>query len=118
MKAIHARGMERRGVILLSIGVMLFPLWAVLPGGAELEAIIQGHELFNTYCSNCHANGTGDRGPDLTDPEWVYGGWYSELYASIARGRPGGMPPMLKRLGKHEITMIISYIRSIECDRC
>jgi mono/diheme cytochrome c family protein len=118
MKAIHTGSRARRGIVLLSIGLILFPLWTVLPGGAELDAIIQGHKLFGTYCSDCHADGTGKRGPDLTNREWIYGGWYSELYASIARGRPGGMPPMLGTLGKHGITRIISYIRSIECDRC
>ena len=118
MKTIRTQRRARRGIILVGFGLILFPLWAILPGGAELDAIIQGHELFGTYCSDCHADGTGNRGPDLTNREWIYGGWYSELYASIAKGRPGGMPPMLGMIGKQDITRIISYIRSIECDRC
>jgi cytochrome c oxidase cbb3-type subunit 3 len=44
-------------------------------------------------CALCHKDdGSGLVGPNLTDDMWVYGGKPTDIYTSILKGRPGGMP--------------------------
>ncbi|MGD2080472.1 MAG: c-type cytochrome [Nitrospirota bacterium] len=114
-----------RGMVLLFAVLTACAIWFAMAAqaaeaGAEnpfegnAEAIAQGQELFNEYCSECHGTGTGGTGPDLTDAEWTYGGKDAEVYQSVTRGRPGGMPSMVYDMEKEEIWKTIAFIRSIK----
>jgi cytochrome c oxidase cbb3-type subunit III len=55
--------------------------------------ISEGQRLFNWYnCSGCHANGGGGIGPPLIKQQWIYGGEPANLFDTIIKGRPNGMP--------------------------
>jgi cytochrome c oxidase cbb3-type subunit 3 len=57
------------------------------------NAIAQGQQLFSMMnCVGCHSHGGGGMGPALMDDEWRYGGRIDQIAASIAEGRPNGMP--------------------------
>ena len=43
-------------------------------------------------CTGCHFNGGGGMGPALMSGHWRYSGRIDQIYASIAQGRPNGMP--------------------------
>jgi cbb3-type cytochrome c oxidase subunit III len=118
MKISSVADKGHKGIILMCFGIFAFPLWFVVPVGIEQDVVAGGGEIFTEYCARCHGDGTGDVGPDLTDRQWTYGGWYSEVYDSVARGRPGGMPSWLYILGKDDIKKVISYVRSIKCEQC
>ena len=67
------------------------------PIGTRFEgnksAIAAGKELFGQMnCTGCHFNGGGGMGPALMSGHWRYGGRIDQIYASIAQGRPNGMP--------------------------
>lgn len=91
------------------------------PAGADMrnpfagrpEAVKEGDKLFDEKCSECHMDGTGGAGPNLTDDTWVYGGTDAEVFETIAYGRKGGMPSWKSELGADNIWKIIAYIRSI-----
>jgi cytochrome c oxidase cbb3-type subunit 3 len=56
-------------------------------------AVSQGMTWYRTYnCNGCHAAGGGNMGPALMDAKWRYGADPSSVYATIANGRPNGMP--------------------------
>jgi cytochrome c oxidase cbb3-type subunit III len=53
-------------------------------------------------------------GPPLERAEWRYGGTDSDLYASIAGGRPGGMPGWDARLTEEQIWKLVEYLRLLQ----
>src|SRR6266550_2258321 len=56
-------------------------------------AVSEGKSLYNAMnCSGCHFQGGGGIGPALMDDEWIYGSEPQQVFASIAEGRPNGMP--------------------------
>jgi mono/diheme cytochrome c family protein len=77
------------------------------------EAIKEGEKIFDAKCSECHMDGTGGAGPNLTDDEWIYGGSDAEVFETISYGRKGGMPSWKKELGADNIWKVIAFIRSI-----
>jgi cytochrome c oxidase cbb3-type subunit III len=91
------------------------------PAGKEMknpfagmpEAIKEGDKLFDEKCSECHMDGTGGAGPNLTDDTWIYGESDAEVFETIAYGRKGGMPSWKSELGADKIWKIIAFIRSI-----
>jgi mono/diheme cytochrome c family protein len=92
-----------------------------VPAGKEVknpfegkpEAIKEGDKIFDAKCSECHMDGTGGAGPDLTDDTWIYGGSDAEVFETIAYGRKGGMPSWKSELGADNIWKVIAFIRSI-----
>jgi cytochrome c oxidase cbb3-type subunit 3 len=64
-------------------------------------------------CSGCHANGGGGMGPALMDTEWTYGSQPDQVFASIAEGRPNGMPSWKSRLSDQQIWELVAYVRSL-----
>jgi cytochrome c(L) len=94
---------------------------AAAPAGAGVknpfegkpEAIKEGEKIFDAKCSECHMDGTGGAGPNLTDDKWIYGGSDAEVFETISRGRKGGMPSWKSELGKDDIWKVIAFIRSI-----
>lgn len=88
------------------------------PEGARYEGnayhISEGQNLFRWMnCNGCHANGGGDIGPALMDDEWRYGGDIDHIFASIAQGRPNGMPSFRGKLGNEQIWQLAAYVRSL-----
>jgi cytochrome c oxidase cbb3-type subunit 3 len=96
------------------------------PGGPKAQPVVtnplhgtafdisEGQRLFNWYnCSGCHANGGGGIGPPLLKKEWIYGGEPANLFDTIVKGRPNGMPTWGGRIPEYQIWQIISYVQSM-----
>ena len=83
------------------------------PFEGKPEAIKEGDKIFDAKCSECHMDGTGGAGPNLTDDTWIYGGTDAEVFESISRGRKGGMPSWKSDLSKDDIWKVVAFIRSI-----
>jgi cytochrome c oxidase cbb3-type subunit 3 len=74
----------------------------------------EGKILFNQFnCSGCHAHGGGGMGPPLMDSEWIYGSEPENIFATIAQGRPNGMPSFRQRLSNDQIWRLVAYVRSM-----
>jgi cytochrome c oxidase cbb3-type subunit 3 len=77
-------------------------------------AIAAGARLFDWYnCAGCHFHGAGGIGPALMDDAWIYGGRIDQIYDTIARGRPNGMPSWQGKIPPNEIWEIAAYVRSL-----
>lgn len=98
----------------------------IQPGGALTEpnvtnpdygsayAISEGQRLFNWYnCSGCHANGGGGIGPPLIKTEWIYGGEPANIFDTIVKGRPNGMPSWGGRIPQYQIWELVAFVRSL-----
>lgn len=81
------------------------------------ELTATGKLKFNTICSACHGlNAKGNKfigAPDLTDPQWVYGGDFIDVKNSIKNGRHGVMPSHKDVLSKEQIHILTAYIFSL-----
>lgn len=76
--------------------------------------ISEGQRLYDWYnCSGCHSHGGGGIGPPLIKTEWIYGGEPENLFDTIVKGRPNGMPSWGGRIPEYQIWEIVTYIRSI-----
>jgi cytochrome c oxidase cbb3-type subunit 3 len=64
-------------------------------------------------CVGCHSHGGGGMGPALMDDEWRYGGRIDQIAASIAEGRPNGMPSWRAKLTEDQIWKLAAYVRSL-----
>ena len=97
------------------------PAAGTVPAGKEVknpfegkpEAIKEGDKIFDARCSECHMDGTGGAGPDLTDDTWIYGGSDAEVFETISGGRKGGMPSWKGVLSSDDIWKVMAFIRSI-----
>jgi cytochrome c oxidase cbb3-type subunit 3 len=77
-------------------------------------AISTGKRLWTWYnCSGCHAYGGGASGPALFDDVWIYGGDALSIYATIAEGRPNGMPGYAGRVPEDQLWQLTAYVRSL-----
>ncbi len=83
------------------------------PYEGKAEAIKEGDKIFDARCSECHMDGTGGAGPDLTDDTWIYGGSDAQVFETISGGRKGGMPSWKGVLSTDDIWKVIAFIRSI-----
>jgi cytochrome c oxidase cbb3-type subunit 2 len=84
------------------------------PHSGDEKAGEEGEEIFKANCRSCHGEkARGGFGPDLTDPQWKYGGTDGDIFASIAGGRPGGMPAFESTLGRDRIWKTIAYLRKL-----
>lgn len=80
----------------------------------DSPAIAQGQQLFTQMnCVGCHSHGGGGMGPPLMDDEWRYGGRIDQIAASIAEGRPNGMPSWRGKLTNDQIWDLAAYVRSL-----
>jgi cytochrome c oxidase cbb3-type subunit 3 len=78
------------------------------------QAISQGQTLYmQMNCVGCHFHGGGGMGPPLMDDEWRYGGRIDQIAASIAEGRPNGMPAWRSKLTSDQIWQLAAYVRSL-----
>lgn len=77
-------------------------------------AVAQGKRLFNWYnCNGCHANGGGGMGPPLMDDAWRYGSRPGDIFDSIVRGRPEGMPSFGGHVPEDQVWQLVAYVRSM-----
>ncbi len=84
------------------------------PYAGNREAAGEGRKLFEGNCRSCHGErGSGGFGPNLADREWIFGGSDAEVFASVAKGRPKGMPAFEGTLGRDRIWKTIAYLREI-----
>ena len=87
------------------------------PYEGNAYAISEGQRLFNWYnCSGCHANGGGGIGPPLIKKDqrdWIYGGDPSNIFDTIVKGRPNGMPTWGGKIPEYQIWQIVTYVRSL-----
>ena len=82
---------------------------------ADSEANEIGHRLFGNNCAMCH--GSDGRGatsfPNLADNDWLYGGSFDQVLASINKGRVGTMPPWGAVLGEDGVTEVVAYVQQL-----
>jgi cytochrome c oxidase cbb3-type subunit 3 len=77
-------------------------------------AISQGQTLYmQMNCVGCHFHGGGGMGPPLMDDEWRYGGRIDQIAATIAEGRPNGMPAWGSKLTQDQIWQLAAYVRTL-----
>lgn len=77
-------------------------------------AVSQGATWYRAYnCNGCHAGGGGNIGPALMDAKWRYGSDSASIYATIADGRPNGMPAFGKHVPEDQIWQLVAYVRSL-----
>ena len=78
-------------------------------------AMAEGKRLFSWMnCAVCHSpNGGGAMGPPLSDEEWIYGVEPQNIFATIAGGRPNGMPAFGGKLSNQQIWQLVAYVRSL-----
>jgi mono/diheme cytochrome c family protein len=85
------------------------------PYAGDPSAVREGEQLFGNHCQICHGmGGKGDVCPNLTTRKKKYGDTDEDLYQTISKGRPEGMPTWQNILGPEKIWKLITYIRSIE----
>jgi cytochrome c oxidase cbb3-type subunit 3 len=76
--------------------------------------ISEGQRLYNWYnCAGCHANGGGGIGPPLIKQNWIYGGEPENIFDTIVKGRPNGMPSWGGRIPEYQIWQIVAFVRSM-----
>ena len=76
----------------------------------DAKTLAEGKEIYTKYCAACHRpDGGGSVGPNLTDPNWIYGCAPKDLFHTIYNGTPKSMPSW-KNLGGQKIQAVISYI--------
>jgi cytochrome c oxidase cbb3-type subunit 3 len=93
-------------------GAPLDPRAALYDNNAP--AISEGQQLFGQMnCVGCHSHGGGGMGPALMDDEWRYGSRIDQIAATIAEGRPNGMPSWKGKLTDDQIWKLAAYVRSL-----
>jgi cytochrome c oxidase cbb3-type subunit III len=84
------------------------------PSHGNAYDISEGQRLFDWYnCSGCHAHGGGAIGPPLIKTEWIYGGEPANLFDTIVKGRPNGMPSWGGRIPEYQVWQLVAFIRSM-----
>ena len=85
------------------------------PLANDPTAARDGEQLYGSMnCAGCHgARGGGGIGPPFADDDWIYGGEPGQIFASIAQGRPNGMPSFGGRLPSESIWRIVSFVESL-----
>jgi cytochrome c oxidase cbb3-type subunit III len=136
---------ERAGTTTLALAVC-----GLLPGGCQREerdyrpsppfqgevrfedayqrnayALSEGKRLYSAFnCKGCHSEGGGAIGPPLMDEQWLYGAEPEQVFDTISKGRPNGMPafggaarePGIKVVGtvpEYQIWQLAAYVRSL-----
>ncbi len=85
------------------------------PFAGNRAAEEEGEKIFKENCRSCHGEkGGGGVGPKLSTTAHKYGGSDAELFASVAGGRPGGMPAFLPQMGNDRVWKAVAYIRHLE----
>jgi cytochrome c oxidase cbb3-type subunit 3 len=85
------------------------------PYTGNRSAIATGQQLFNGFnCAGCHSGyAGGGMGPSLRDSLWIYGSSDTQIFSTIAEGRPAGMPAWGAKIPRDQIWKIIAYLRTL-----
>lgn len=85
------------------------------PYEGDAFAIAEGEKLFSSYnCATCHGgHGGGGMGPPLTSKNLTYGSEPDNIFDTILKGRPKGMPAWGGRLPEYQIWQLVAYVRSL-----
>lgn len=84
------------------------------PGEGTAYSISEGQRLFGWYnCSGCHSNGGGGIGPPLIKSQWIYGNEPANLFDTIVKGRPNGMPSWGGKIPEYQIWQLVTFVRSL-----
>src|SRR5438309_1152961 len=84
------------------------------PAHGNAYEISEGARLYDWFnCSGCHAGGGGGMGPPLIKSEWIYGGEPANLFDTIVKGRPNGMPAWGNRVPEYQVWQLVTYVRSL-----
>ena len=77
------------------------------------KAVAEGQLIYAGNCAECHGKDLkGPDGPSLVG-HLKFGEQDPEKYESIAKGRPGGMPPFETELGRERIWKVLAYVDSV-----
>jgi len=88
------------------------------PYDGNAYAISEGGRLYNWYnCSGCHSQGGGGIGPPLIKKDWIYGGEPANLFDTIVKGRPNGMPAWGGKIPENQVWQIVAYVQSLAGDQ-
>jgi cytochrome c oxidase cbb3-type subunit III len=80
----------------------------------DATALGEGKRLFAAYnCNGCHSGGGGGMGVPLTDKEWIYGESPAQIYDTLVKGRPNGMPSFRGKIPEAQMWQLIAYVRSL-----
>lgn len=85
------------------------------PAEGNAYDISQGQALFDTYnCSGCHgSHGGGAIGPPLTSSKLTYGSAPENIFDTIIKGRPRGMPAWGGRIPESQVWQLVAFVRSL-----
>ena len=84
------------------------------PYNGSAYDISEGQRLYESFnCSGCHAEGGGAIGPPLIKTAWTYGGEPANIFDTIVKGRPNGMPSWGGRIPEYQVWQIVAYVRSL-----
>jgi cytochrome c oxidase cbb3-type subunit III len=87
---------------------------AANPQYGSAYSVSEGQRLFDWYnCSGCHFHAGGGIGPPLEKKAWLYGGDPANLFDTIVKGRPNGMPSWAGRIPEYQVWQLVAYIRSL-----
>ena len=82
----------------------------------EPAAMGIGERLYVNNCAACHGSDAhGSKGfPNLTDDDWLHGGSFEQIQASITNGWHAQMPPMAGAVGTPEdVHNVANYVLSL-----
>lgn len=83
------------------------------PYERDEKAVAEGQGIYTGKCAECHGEDLkGADGPSLL-AHLKFGEQDPEKYESIAKGRPGGMPPFETELGRERIWKVLAYVDSV-----
>jgi cytochrome c oxidase cbb3-type subunit 3 len=87
------------------------------PDHGVAASISEGQRLFGWYnCAGCHSNGGGGIGPPLmkiNQADWIYGGEPANIFDTIVKGRPNGMPAWGGLIPEYQVWQLVAYVRSL-----
>jgi cytochrome c oxidase cbb3-type subunit III len=85
------------------------------PDEGNAAAISQGQQLFEWYnCAGCHGvHGGGGIGPPLTSQRLIYGSAPENIFDTIIKGRPRGMPSWGGRIPESQVWQLVAFVRSL-----
>jgi cytochrome c oxidase cbb3-type subunit 3 len=81
---------------------------------SDANAISAGSALFQANCIACHnSKGEGNIGPNLTDNHWIYGPDIKDVFKTIKKGTPNGMPEHASKMNPVQLQQLSSFVLSL-----
>ncbi|WP_461536432.1 cytochrome-c oxidase, cbb3-type subunit III [Spongorhabdus nitratireducens] len=79
------------------------------------KALAMGERVFTNNCAICHASDArGSFGfPNLRDGDWLYGGEFDTIKATLLHGRQGQMPAWGPVLGEKGVAQVSAFVRNM-----